>query len=39
MLHQVAETFPDEHFTAMILLDHMDWLSESQALEIEYYIL
>ena len=33
LLHEVAEEFPDGYFTSMILLDHMDWLSEAQVLE------
>ena len=28
MLHEVAAGYPDGYFTAMILLDHMDWMSE-----------
>ena len=30
MLHEVAASFPDGYFTSMILLDHMDWMSEAQ---------
>merc|ERR1719238_1317555 len=30
LLHEAASEYPDGYFTGMILLDHMDWLSESQ---------
>merc|ERR550514_477789 len=30
LLHEVAQEYPDGYFSAMILLDHMDWLSEEQ---------
>jgi len=32
LLHEVAEEYPDGYFTSMVLLDHMDWLSEEQVL-------
>ena len=34
MLHEVAATFPDGYFTSMILLDHMDWMSEAQIQQV-----
>ena len=30
LLHEAANEYPDGYFTGMILLDHMDWLSEEQ---------
>jgi len=32
MLHEVAARYPDGYFTAMVLLDHMDWLSREQVI-------
>ena len=29
-LHEAAAAFPDGYFTAMVLLDHMDWLTTEQ---------
>jgi len=29
-LHEAAAEYPDGYFTAMVLLDHMDWLSNEQ---------
>jgi S-adenosylmethionine-diacylglycerol 3-amino-3-carboxypropyl transferase len=33
LLHEVAQSFPDGYFTCMVLLDHMDWLTEQQVAE------
>ena len=30
LLHEAAEEYPDGYFSSMILLDHMDWLSQEQ---------
>ena len=30
LLHEAANEYPDGYFSSMILLDHMDWLSQEQ---------
>jgi S-adenosylmethionine-diacylglycerol 3-amino-3-carboxypropyl transferase len=33
LLHEVAEAYPDGYFTCMVLLDHMDWLTEQEVVD------
>ena len=30
LLHEAALEYPDGYFSSMILLDHMDWISDEQ---------